>query len=109
MAPQVPDEEITPDFVRDQLLSCFESANREFADLLHQPVTDEELKVQVKTFVQTVFSQCGVSYAEPSKAGIIAAISECKSSAEKMMGPQGSEIIQHHYAEMMKLVDRLQD
>lgn len=109
MAPQVPDEEITPDFVRDQLLSCFESANREFADLLHQPVTDEELKVQVKTFVQTVFSQCGVSYAEPSKAGIIAAITECKSNAEKMMGPQGSEIIQHHYAEMMKLVDRLQD
>ncbi len=107
-APVVDDSQITPSFVRDQLLQCFESANREFAGVLKQPVTDEQLKQQTRTFVEGVFSRCGVSYVSPTREGMVAAISECKSNAEKMMGPQGSEIIQHHYHEMMKLVDRLQ-
>ncbi len=109
VAPSVPDSEITPAFVRDELLKCFESANGEFAKILNQPVTDEQLKQQVRSFVEGVFSQCGVSYVSPNKDGIVTAISECKRNAEQMMGPQGASIIQHHYAEMMKLVDRLQE
>lgn len=107
VAPDVPDDKVTPEFVRDQLLLCFESANGEFAKLLNQPVTDEQLKQQVKTFVEGVFSNCGVSYVSPTKEGIVAAISECKRNAEGMMGPQGAGIIEHHYDEMMKLVTRL--
>ncbi len=37
----------------------------------------------------------------------MAAISACRQNAEKMMGTRGAEIIDHHYSEMMKLVDRL--
>jgi hypothetical protein len=107
VAPDVPDDMVTPLLVRDELLKCFESANGEFAKMLHQPVTDEQLKQQVKGFVEGVFSQCGVSYVSPTKEGIVAAISECKRNAEQMMGSQGASIIDHHYAEMMKLVDRL--
>jgi hypothetical protein len=106
-APNVPDNRVNPEFVRDELLHCFESANREFANLLKMQVTDEALKQQVKTFVSTVFSQCGVSYASPTKEGIEVAIKTCKDNAEKMMGAQGADIIRHHYAEMMKLVNRL--
>ena len=106
-APQVPDDKVTGEFVRDELLRCFESANKEFLTLLSQPFTEEGLKVQVKQFVEGVFQNCGVSYTSPTKTGILTAIGQCKSNAEKMMGPQGADIIQHHYAEMMKLVDRL--
>ena len=106
-APDVPADRVTPAFVRDELLKCFESANGEFARMLHQPVTDEQLKQQVKAFVDGVFSQCGVSYVAPTKEGIITAISECKRNAESMMGTRGAEVIEHHYAEMMKLVDKL--
>jgi len=106
-APKVSDAQVTPVFVRDELLKCFESANGEFAALLHQPVTDEQLKQQVKTFVEGVFSSCGASYVAPTKEGIVAAISECKRNAEQMMGTQGASIIEHHYSEMMKLVNRL--
>ncbi len=95
-------------FVRDQLLECFESANREFLQALSQPVTDDQLKQQVRGFVEGVFTQCGVSYVSPTKEGISAAISECKGNAEKMMGTKGASIIEHHYGEMMKLVSRLQ-
>lgn len=106
-APDIPSNRITAEFVRDELLRCFESANGEFLRLLNQPITDEQLKAQVKQFVEGVFSQCGVSYTNPTKTGILTAIAECKNNAEKMMGPQGAEIITHHYTEMMKLVDRL--
>jgi hypothetical protein len=106
-APDAAGDEVTPTFVRDELLKCFESANGEFAKLLNQPVTEQQLKQQVKTFVEGVFSQCGVSYVFPTKEGIVTAISECKRNAERMMGAQGAAIIDHHYAEMMKLVDRL--
>ena len=106
-APDVPDNKITPVFVRDELLKCFESANGEFARILHQPVTDEQLRQQVKAFVEGVFSQCGVSYVAPTREGIVTAISECKRNAEQMMGSRGAEIIEHHYDEMMKLVNRL--
>jgi hypothetical protein len=106
-APNVPDNRVTPMFVRDELLQCFESANREFANLLKMQVTDDALKQQVKTFVSTVFQQCGVSYTSPTKQGIEVAIKTCKDNAEKMMGAQGADIIRHHYAEMMKLVTRL--
>ena len=106
-APDVPSDRVTPEFVRDELLSCFESANREFAMLLNQPVTDEQLKQQVKQFVESVFVNCGASYTDPTKEGILTAMNQCRTNAEKMMGSQGAEIIQHHYHEMMKLVDRL--
>ena len=106
-APDIPTSRLTGELVRDELLRCFESANKEFFTLLNQPVTDEMLKTQVKQFVERVFQSCGVSYTEPTKTGILTAINQCKSNAEKMMGPKGADIINHHYAEMMKLVSRL--
>src|SRR6266571_3130433 len=106
-APDVPGDRITGVFVRDELLRCFESANKEFLTLLHQPVADEALKAQVKQFVEGVFQSCGVSIENPTKTGILTAISQCKNNAEKMMGPQGADIIRHHYEEMMKLVNKL--
>ncbi len=106
-APDVPSDRITPEFVRDELLTCFESANREFATLLNQPVTDEQLKQQVKQFVESVFVNCGASFTDPTKEGILTAMNQCRTNAEKMMGPEGAGIIRHHYDEMMKLVDRL--
>jgi len=95
--------------VRDELSKCFKSANREFARLINQPATEEALRIQVKRFVDDVFQKCGVSFDNPTKAGIKTAIDTCKKNAEALMGPQGSEIIRHHYEEMMKLVEKLED
>ncbi|MBI3859530.1 MAG: hypothetical protein HY296_04745 [Thaumarchaeota archaeon] len=70
-------------------------------------MTDEALRQQVRQFVTTVFVNCGVSFENPSKEGIVTAVAQCKSNAEAMMGPSGAEIINHHYSEMMKLVSKL--
>ena len=108
-APNVPKEKVTPVLVRDELLKCFESANKEFMHVLKQPTNDEALKAQVRQFVTGSFQSCGASFDKPTKEGIISAISTCKSNAESMMGPKGAGIIKHHYDEMMKLVTKLPD
>ena len=108
-APDVSDDEVRVEFVRDELLRCFESANREFFEILNQPVSDDMLRAQVRQFVTGVFSQCGASFENPTKQGILTAIDLCKRNAEQMMGAQGADVIRHHYAEMMKLVTRLPD
>ena len=106
-APDIPPEKITPQLVRDELLKCFESANKEFYKILNQPFEDEQLKKQVREFVSSVFQKCGVSFENPTKEGIIAAIEECKRNAEQMMGEKAANIIKHHYEEMMKLVNKM--
>jgi hypothetical protein len=106
-APDLPAEKITPELVRDELLKCFESANREFMELLGQPYQDEALKQQVRQFLEGVFKQCGVSIERPTKEGLLLAIETCKSNAERMMGEKGAAIIKHHYEEMMKLINKL--
>ena len=108
-APPVSDEDVTAEFVRDELLRCFESANREFFEILDQPATDTEVRGQVLSFVTGVFQQCGVSFESPTKEGILIAIDRCRSKAEQMMGERGADVIRDHYAEMMKLVSRLPD
>lgn len=108
-APEVLPEGLAPEFVRDELLRCFESANREFLRILNQPVVDDQVRGQVHQFVTQVFQACGVSFENPTKAGILTAIDACKTGAEQMMGDKGADIIRHHYHEMMKLVSRLPD
>lgn len=108
-APNIPKEKVTPILVRDELLKCFESANREFMHVLNQPTNDEAIKAQVKQFVEGSFKACQASFERPTKEGIVSAINTCRSNAESMMGPQGSGIINHHYDEMMKLVTKLPD
>ena len=109
-APDLNSEQVTPVIVRDELLKCFESANREFGKIMNQPPSgadDQQLKQQVRQFVESVFQSCSVDFDNPRKEGIVMAIEQCKQNAEAMMGPAGKDVIDHHYREMMKLVNKL--
>ena len=110
-APDLNPEHVTPVLVRDELLKCFESANREFGKTMNQPPAsadvNQQLKQQVRHFVESVFQRCDVNFENPSKEGIVMAIEECKKNAEAMMGPAGKEVVEHHHEEIMKLVSQL--
>jgi hypothetical protein len=54
-APDIPKGKVTPTLVRDELLKCFESANKEFMHVLNQPTDDQALKAQVRQFVTGTF------------------------------------------------------
>jgi hypothetical protein len=96
---------VTPTFVRDELLKCFQSANKEFMSAVNPPVpSDREIQQQVNQFVSSAFQSCGAKIDEPTKDGIIAAIEQCKKNAKEMMGEKGKDIINHQYEEMMKTV-----
>ena len=89
-APDIPKGKVTPVLVRDELLKCFEDANKEFMNVLNQPTNDEALKVQVRQFVTGTFQSCGASFDQPTKEGIVTAIGQCKANAEAMMGEKGA-------------------
>src|SRR5487761_1024684 len=89
-APAVSSDQVSVLLVRDELLRCFESANKQFARILQQPATDGMIREQVRQFVTGVFGNCGASFDNPTKDGIKRAITECKKNAESMMGPQGA-------------------
>ena len=105
-APDITDDNVvTPTFVRDELLKCFQSANREFMAASNQPVPSEkDIKEQVNQFVTGAFQSCGASIDAPTKEGLVAAIELCKKNAKDMMGEKGQEIVNHHYEEIMKTV-----
>ena len=108
LAPKLEPRQVDLVVVRDELLKCFESANREFFEILHHLANDDDqIKQQTRQFLITVFQSCGVSFDNPSKEGIITAIEQCKKNAEGMMGEKGTQIIDHHYIEIMKLVNKL--
>ena len=108
-APDVPSEKLSPTLVRDELLKCFECANKQFMEVLMHPDSDQAHKAHVKQFVTGSFKTCGVSYEKPTKKGLVKALKQCKTNAESMMGPPGAKIIKAHYAEMMTLVNKLPD
>lgn len=107
VAPNLEKSQINAAVVRDELLKCFESANREFVNILNQPATEEQIKQQTRQFLVTAFQSCGASFENPRKEGIVTAIEECRKNAEGMMGEKGRQVIDHHYSEMMKLVSKL--
>ena len=71
-APDVPAGSVTLELVRDESPASFGSANREF--------------------VVSAFVRCGASFENPTKAGIVAAVEECKRNAEAAMGPRGAKL-----------------
>lgn len=104
-APDLSPDQVTAVLVRDELVRCFESANGELLRRAGQQVPKEELKKMVFQFVTNVFQSCGASYENPTKEGILKAIENCKQTAESQWGK--SDVIEHHYHEMMKLVNKL--
>ncbi len=99
--------DITPSFIREELIKCIESANREFAESLNRPISNRVLKDQVREHLIAVFANCNTSYRNPTREGIIGVIGRCKTNAEEIMGTQGKEILEQHYKEIMKLVNQL--
>src|SRR5438552_17282677 len=96
VAPRVRDADVTTEFVRDELLRCFESANREFFEILGQPATEAQVREQVHGFVTGVFQQCGASFEDRTKQGIFTATEPCRSNAAQMMGVPGAIVIRQH-------------
>jgi len=105
-APDLGPDEVTPERVRDELVSCFMSA---MSCLPPQPGgrprSASELEDQVKGFVQYAFVRAGADYDRPTKTAILAAMTQCREGARNLHMP--AAVLEGHWNQMMRLVSQL--
>ena len=99
--------QVTPKAAVGRLISCFETANKEINEALHQDIPEAELKARVKLFVGDAFRKCNVDINNPTKEGLKEAMQLCKINTEKMLGPKAELIVKKHYKEMSEIIERL--
>ncbi len=105
-------EKITPIMVRDAIIRCFLQAHREvldqmdeFAEWKNDEERDHMRSIEVKTIVQTAFRENDADFDNPTKEGLIKVIDHLAKFAAQFRKP---EIIQKHYGEIKKLIDKLE-
>ncbi|MGC8647890.1 MAG: hypothetical protein ACP5SJ_00115 [Candidatus Micrarchaeia archaeon] len=102
-------KDIKPKVAVTRLINCFETANKEINEALHQEVPERELKARVKLFVGDAFKKCNVDIKNPSKQSLLKAMNLCKINTEKMLGKKADKIIKKHYKEMSEIIEQLPD
>ncbi|MEM3227718.1 MAG: hypothetical protein QXR58_02030 [Candidatus Micrarchaeaceae archaeon] len=100
---------IRPQVALKRLISCFETANREINEALHQKVPERELKARVRIFVGDALKKCNVDINNPTKEGLKEAMELCRINTKKMLGKRAEPIIKKHYREMSEIIERLPD
>src|SRR5438093_2467480 len=68
-APNVSDADLTPSFVRDELLRFFASANQQRFDLLGHPMSNDQLRAQARDFVTDASHESGLPSETPTGMG----------------------------------------
>ncbi len=103
--------EITPLMVRDAIVRCFFQAHKEVLECMNrenefssQKERGNFEKLQADMIVREAFESAGINFNAPSKRGILMVLEELKVIASEFRKP---EIIEKHYNEIMKLVEKL--
>ena len=109
IAREISDSEITPIFVRSELLRCLEITYSDLLNIMNLELEESVINDRVLQFVTMIFQDCNVSFEQPTKLGLLKAIDECKKRAELMMGPVGREVIDSLSQQMVKLVEKIPD
>ena len=108
-APEVSDSNITPIFVRSELLRCLEVTYSDLLNIMNLDLEEKDVRDRVLQFVKVIFQDCNVSFDDPTKQGLLKAIDECKKRAVLMMGPVGLEVIDSLSQQMVQLVEKIPD
>lgn len=102
-------ESITAAFVRDQMIECFFTSQKEILALAAKSVqhsaTDEELRKSICQLIKMAFAEAGGSYEAPTKE-VLMKVMDILKRKSRATGKEAS-IIQHHAGEMMDLVGKL--
>lgn len=102
-------EKLTAEFVRDQMIECFFTSQKEILALaarsVHHAATDGELRKSVCQLIKMAFAEAGGNYEAPTKEVLLKVMDILKRKS-RATGKE-AEIIQHHAGEMMDLMGRL--
>ena len=93
---------ITPLMVRDAILECFNQAHCEDAGVGTED--KESNKLYCQELVKKAFADAGVDFDHPTKEGIMKVLEQLREFSKSFRDPK---IIQGHYQNIMKLVEKL--
>ena len=96
-----PDQEITPLMVRDAIVKCFYKAHCADAQLAQEKEMGQPYCQEI---VKKAFADSGGDFEKPTKKSIMDSLEKLKEFAANFRNPS---IIEKHYSEIMKLVNRL--
>lgn len=104
-------QQVTPLMARDALVKCFESAHaqeleelKDYAEM--DPQEFEKMKhVSVETLIRNFFRENGDDFNAPSKDSLTKVIGKLAEFAQKF---RNQEIVKKHYAEIMKVMEKVQ-
>lgn len=97
-----PDAPLTPLMVRDAIVECFWEAH-----CMDTGIAEEEKELNksyCKSLVEKAFKDSGGDFSDPTKESVIACTQQLASFAKSFRDPS---IIERHYKEIMKLVNKL--
>lgn len=100
--------------VRDAIVLCFTQAHKEVLDELKKyskekitPQEWEEMKkINVRQLIRGFFKKVGGDYDKPTKYSLLLVINELANFASNF---RSQKIIEKHYHEIQKLIDKLEE
>ena len=102
-------EKITPENVRDEMVECFLSAQKEClslaAESMHRQVTEEDLRKSVTVIIKGAFKEAEEDFDNPTKEALMK-VMEILKRKSAATGKE-ADIIQHHAGQMMDLLMKL--
>lgn len=107
--PLKPGEKLTAVFVRDELIECFFTSQKEIlalaAQAMHRGGSDAEIRGNVTQIIRMAFQEVGGSFDEPTKASILQVMEVLRRKSTAT--GKAAEIVEYHARQMMELVQQL--
>jgi len=106
-----PDKEITATDVREALVKCFLMAHEKELETIKEYYATESIdeynrlkEINVEMLIRDFFKKVGGDYEVPTKESLL---SVCQKLAEYAANFRTKKVIEGHYAEMLKLIDKI--
>ena len=106
------EEKITPEIVRDAIIECFYQAHQEVLKEMYVILQEGKVSKEseemgrdyIKETIANYFLKVGGDFETPTKEHIMLVLEELREFAKDFRSP---EIINKHYGEIMKLVEKM--
>lgn len=104
-------KEITPIFIRDQIVECFTTAHSEALEEMIRGSDDENRqevedikKINILYFIKSKFEEVGADFTNPTRKDLIAVLDKLVKFSLNFRAP---DIVKGNYSKMMALVEKL--
>lgn len=107
-----PSESLTPEIVRDAVVTCFKEAHRDLVESSlsgagdggKENMSEHVVEATTRSIVFNAFEATGGNFDKPTKESLLKAIDYLRNFSEGFRKP---ETIQKHYSEIKSLIDKL--